>query len=148
MNAGITSLGASVPVTEATNTTLLVVVPKVYCLILPVHPAFVAAVVQVASVAEGIMIKSDVLGTLANTVAPNVGTVVYSKLISVRAVHPLNALAPILVTYLVINAKVSLVQPWKALAPIVVIDCGTIIPPNDVQPWNALVPIVVKTGNK
>lgn len=33
-----------------------------------------------------------------NTVDPNVGTVVPSKVISVRAVHPLNALVPILVT--------------------------------------------------
>ena len=112
----------------------MLLVPKLYCLLLPVHPAFVEAVVQEVRFAEVVIIKSDVEGTLANTVAPNVGTLVASKDISVKAVHPLKALAPILVTNLLINAKINPEHSWNALAPIVVNDCGTIIPGNDVHP--------------
>ena len=74
---------------------------------------------------------------------PNVGTVVPSKLISVRVVHPLNALVPILVTVEGIIMYSRPVQPWNALAPRLVIDVGreTLVIP--VQPWNAFAPILV-----
>ena len=57
---------------------------------------------------------------------PNVGTVVPSKLISVRPVHPANVLAPILVIVEGIIVYSRPVQPWNAFAPILVTPDDTI----------------------